>query len=332
MFLLRGALRAATLLYLAGLLLLLGALQWYGERNALLSVLLYAPTSLFLLPMALLLPACLIFGLWWLSMMQIASAAAVLFLFMTCGHGPSKAAAKTGDLTVVTHNVGEGNRAEFVAFLNATRPDVVLLQDALGTGPAFARVHPEWHMAAQAQFICLSRFPIGESHLLPATNWSGPPVAARFEIPFHGQKMAFYSIHLPTPRKELNHLATAHLRSAVEDYQARLLQRTALGREVAAVVAADSAPTVVCGDLNFPDHGVTYHRFSSILTDSFAKVGTGWGFTFPANSRNFFIRGPWLRLDYIFAGRGWQPVTCEPEPGFLSQHRAVAARLALATK
>jgi endonuclease/exonuclease/phosphatase (EEP) superfamily protein YafD len=182
---------------------------------------------------------------------------------------------------------------------------------------------------AQSQFICLSRLPITGSHLLPVSNWSGPPVAARFEILFHGQKMAFYSVHLPTPRKELNHLASPHLRAAFLGYDEHRLQRLEIGREISTRIAAETAPTIVCGDLNFPDHGATYHRFTSFLTDSFAKVGHGWGFTFPAYSHNLLTRGPWLRLDYIFAGRGWQPVTCDPEPGRLSQHRAVAAHLAM---
>jgi endonuclease/exonuclease/phosphatase (EEP) superfamily protein YafD len=331
MFLLRGVLRGAALLYLFGLLFLLAALHWYGERSVALSILLYTPATLLLLPMVALVPICFLFGLRWMSLAQIAAAAGALFLYMTYGHGPASPV-KPGDLTVVTNNIGEGNRPELLAFLNSAHPDVVLLQDALNRGPEFARAHPEWHVVSQNQFICLSRLPIVDSHLLPTTNWSGPPVAARFEILFHGQKMGFYSVHLPTPRKELVHFASFRLRSAYLEYHAHLQQRISLGREVAAAIAADPAPTVVCGDLNFPDHGFTYHRFASFLTDSFAKVGHGWGFTFPGYSHNLFTRGPWLRLDYVFAGRGWEPVTCDPEPGHLSQHRAVVARLALVTK
>jgi endonuclease/exonuclease/phosphatase (EEP) superfamily protein YafD len=77
-----------------------------------------------------------------------------------------------------------------------------------------------------------------------------------------------------------------------------------------------------------PDHGGMYRLFASKFVDAFAASGNGWGFTFPGakESRIGALLGPWLRLDYLFAGHGWKPVECRTADDALSQHRAVLAR------
>ena len=92
------------------------------------------------------------------------------------------------------------------------------------------------------------------------------------------------------------------------------------------MLSRETLPFIVCGDFNTPDHGIIYHTVSRGLTDAHLHAGRGWGLTFPGATRNpLSLHGPWLRLDYAFAGRGWQPVYCSPEPGRRSQHCAVAA-------
>ena len=77
-----------------------------------------------------------------------------------------------------------------------------------------------------------------------------------------------------------------------------------------------------------PDHGFIYHQFAGRMTDCFPAAGRGWGMTFPGGVRNpLGYLTPWLRIDFVFAGKGWTPVFCEAEPGRRSQHRAVLAML-----
>ena len=64
------------------------------------------------------------------------------------------------------------------------------------------------------------------------------------------------------------------------------------------------------------------------FTDAHAHAGRGWGFTFPGARDGKLARslGPWLRLDYLFAGPNWKAVECRVASDPTSQHRAVLAR------
>lgn len=321
-----------TQLYFVLLMLLLVALERWGERNALLSVLLFAPPWLFLLPSAVLAPIALIVRprlcLW-----HAAAVVLVLFGYMTF-RGGSRVARTDEALSIVTHNVGQGNRQQFADFIRAENPDVILLQDARNRGTGYASAFPEHYVAGRGEFLLVSRHLIQQAALLEKPKWRGRAVAARYEIIVRGQRLAVYNVHMPTPRRQLSRVLTGR---AVTDffaeddapgsYQEWIAARIELARELAEAFAAERLPFIVGGDFNMPDHGHIYHLFASRMTDAFASAGRGWGLTFPGESRNpVALFGPWLRLDYLFAGRGWTPVSCDTEPGRKSQHLAVIAR------
>jgi endonuclease/exonuclease/phosphatase (EEP) superfamily protein YafD len=89
---------------------------------------------------------------------------------------------------------------------------------------------------------------------------------------------------------------------------------------------AEKLPYIVCGDFNTPDNGYIHRILAERMIDAHATAGNGWGLTFPGGTGGRAARhGPWLRIDYAYAGRGWKPVYCETDPGRRSQHRAVAA-------
>ena len=117
-------------------------------------------------------------------------------------------------------------------------------------------------------------------------------------------------------------------RSRKSSYREWIDARIELARGLARVLATEKKPFLACGDFNMPDHGYIYHLFAGEMTDAFAHAGRGLGADlFRARRSNpaaFF--GPWLRLDFAFAGRGWKPVFCMPEPGRKSQHCAVVAQ------
>jgi vancomycin resistance protein VanJ len=80
-----------------------------------------------------------------------------------------------------------------------------------------------------------------------------------------------------------------------------------------------------------PSRGHIHGLFASHLTDAFAACGRGYGLTFPGYTSNpLTLFGPWLRIDYLFAGRGFKPIYCNTERERKSQHRAVAARFEMA--
>ncbi len=333
---LRRVLGWLTLSYVAALLVGMIALEWWGERLWVLSVLLYAPPQVLLLPLLGLTPLCLLFRprlcLW-----HLACVLAVAFGYMTFGWSGSGRRDESM-ISAITFNYGESNRPQFAEFLAREKPDFLLLQDARNRGPEFAAKLPGSFVSGQGEFIFASRYPIKNATLLSQPTWRGIPVAARFEVLMKEKPLVFYSVHLPTPRRELGRflggrriLGDLMGRKTREpgfgNYREWLEQRIELARGLDKVFREETLPFIVAGDFNTPDHGYIYHLFADEMTDAFEAAGRGWGLTFPGTTRNPVAGfGPWLRLDYFFSGRGWRPVECRSEPGNKSQHKAVLAR------
>ncbi|MEQ1859858.1 MAG: endonuclease/exonuclease/phosphatase family protein [Chthoniobacteraceae bacterium] len=242
-------------------------------------------------------------------------------------------------VSLVTHNAGQGSRGQFYDFVAAENPDIIALQDARGRAAELGRKYPTHRVITRGEFCLASRFPVLHSDSVEQAKWFNRPVAARFELLCHDRPLIIYTVHLPTPRRELSRFLSGRAIVDVfadEDaarrslsYDAWTRARLKLANDLAGVFARESLPFIVCGDFNTPDHGVIYHTIARGLTDAHLSAGRGWGFTFPGSTRNpLTLGGPWLRLDYAFAGRGWTPVYCAPEPGRRSQHCAVVARFA----
>lgn len=329
----------ATWLYAAGLALLLGAMEWIGERNWLVATCLYVPAQAWLLPLLVLAPVSLAFQrrlLWW----HLGCCVFVLFIYMDPEwswrpppRGPS--------LVLMTNNIGQNNRQSITEFLREQNPDIVLLQEARARGSRYQRSFPEYQMAEQAEFVMLSKFPIMSSQVVELPGQQRFPVAARFEIEWQGRRVAVYSVHLPTPRRELFRLRGAGLLIALagigqeqtapgrfrREIAEAWANRIELARALLERLKNEPLPFLVAGDFNMPNHGFLYRMFSRELVDAFEKRGRGYGFTFPGYSLNPLTGfGPWLRIDYCFAGHGFTVTDCRTESGRRSQHRAVAAR------
>ena len=252
----------------------------------------------------------------------------------------SKTVAKgEGQLTAVTFNVGQSNRPQFEAFLEAEKPEVILLQDTTKTyATLLAKKMPGTVVAAEGEFAMVSRFPVRDARILAEPTWAGRPVGMRFEVLVNDRPLVFYSIHMPTPRNELSRfigfrgilrdfVGRPHREPGFGNYREWMAKRVELAKTVRKILAEEKSPCIVGGDFNMPDHGLIYHLFASELSDAFKDAGCGWGLTFPGSTRNPLAGfGPWLRLDYFFTGRGWRAVECRPEAGTKSQHKAVMAR------
>jgi len=327
----------ATFSYVGLLIVILIALEWWGERSWLFSVFLYAPPQLLLSPLIALTPLCLLFR-WRLVLWHLAAVAVLFFGYMTF-RWTLRPSPNPSAITVVTFNAGESNRAQFHDFIAQEKPDIIFLQDARSRGLELAAKHPEKFAAHLGRFSFISRFPLQKMTYVEGAKWQGEPIAARCETTVAGRTVALYSVHLPTPRQQLSRFLGGRRilgdlvgRKSREPgfgaYREWLAARIELARNLAGVFAQEPLPVIVGGDFNTPDHGYIYRLFSSQMTDAFAHAGRGWGLTFPGSTRNpVTLFGPWLRLDYFFVGRGWKVIECRPEPGGKSQHKAVLARI-----
>lgn len=322
--------------YTAGLILFLAGLEWYGERNWLLSVCLYLPIQVWLLPLLILLPAAAICR----PKLCVIHFACILLVGIGFGKyrfSPSLVAESDQSLKVVTNNIGQSNHQSMQPFLDAEKPDLIALQDAANRAHLYSREYPDRFVEARGEFVLISKYPVLTGDIVHEALWRGGPVAARFELSFKRKPLVVYNVHMPTPRPDFVKLARLGFlkellgrnrrKSDGMSYAESMLARVELARHLAAVLRQETKPFIVVGDFNMPNHGCVYHIFSGTVVDAFSKVGAGYGFSFPGvSSHSATLFGPWLRLDYLFSGNGWQPIYCRVEPKRPSQHRAVAAR------
>jgi vancomycin resistance protein VanJ len=326
-----------SLAYAALLVPGLLALEWLAEYWLPLWGVLFAPPVILLMPLGLLTPLALLRRRWRALAIQAACVLAVYGGFVRYRWGASAAPAEHA-FTVITHNIGQGDRLAFDEFFPQAAPDAIILQDAAGRSDYSAR-YPSLRMKAVDQFVLLTPHLIDAAAPVPEATWRGRTVAVRFVVREGDKQIALYSVHLPTPRRTLKGFFSARVAmemvgagSAPTDdypsYRTWLDARLSLATRLAEVFRKEPLPYLVGGDFNTPDHGVVYHTFASELTDAHVAVGGGAGFTFPGtrDGRAAALFGPWLRLDYWFAGKGWKPLECRVASDARSQHRAVLAR------
>lgn len=339
----RWALTFASVTYLAALIAGLLLVQWIGERYWLFSLLLLLPPLGWLLPLAALSPGCLIVRPR-LCLLHLLAAAYVLFVFMPF-HWSLSARPEGEVLTILSNNAGDRRTRTLFPLVEEVLPDIILLQDASASqGGALARIQggPLMQVVQHEHFVLVSRFPIVRSGLIEDVSYRGTPLAAWFEIDFHGKTIVIYNVHLPTPRHDLERLrgqgflaelprrGGIYSESVRRGYRESLRERVQAAEDLAEFLAGETRPLLAAGDFNAVAQGYVRRLFTAQLTDAFADRGKGYGFTLPGVSRNplsFF--GPWLRLDYIFAGAGFKTLECHVEGRQPAQHRAVVARFEL---
>lgn len=333
-------LAVVTILYAIGVGIYVGLVEYDAEDHHLTSVMMYLPQWYVLLPLIVLTPLCLL--VWArLVVIQILMAAGVLFFFMDyVWSGPKAPAGPT--VSVITNNIGQNHGKSILPFVKKHEADIVVLQDAVAKGEeyykmfleAFGDVH---YVKNEHQFLILSRYPIVNSGLLDMKDERGDPIAAWYEIDIHGHHIYLFSIHLPTPRDQINAVRgfallgtitarlgkEGHATSVYKHAHEFFANQLALGEKMVGFTKEADKPFIVCGDFNVPTHGKTYHLFKKNWVEAFAAAGKGYGYTFPGDAKF----PPWLRLDNIYCSReGLIPVAAEAEGGRSSQHRSMFAR------
>lgn len=150
----------------------------------------------------------------------------------------------------------------------------------------------------------------------------------RAVLRWQGREVAVYNVHLasysrarPWRRPETMGSVGAWRRffhQVRRDLEVRSAEVAAL-REV---LARETRPYVVVGDLNSVPGQRVYNALASEHADAYAKARWTPGFTFHA-------RLPFVRIDYVFASPHWEVVDADVLPGIASDHRAVVASLRL---
>lgn len=321
--------------YLVLMVSVLVLVHWRGESNWFFSAMLFLPAAFWLAPLLILLPAlfvarprlCVIPLVGWLF---------VSFVYLDFCWSFAGEREEPG-LTVLTNNIGERELRTLEPFLKKENPDVIGLQEIwAGGGRDLRKEFPDRFFSIVGECALISRYPILNA------RWVYP-AAARFEIEFQKQRVAIYQVHLPSPRAEFGKLRGRGLiremfggggfysKKARDSYSSFVQRKAKMSRELITALEKEPLPFLIVGDFNMPSNGKIAGLFRSQLADAFKQKGRGHGNTFPGFSDNRFAEfiGPWLRLDYLFAGKDWETLMCRVEPRVPAQHLAVVARFKL---
>ncbi|MEV0095881.1 endonuclease/exonuclease/phosphatase family protein [Streptomyces sp. NPDC050738] len=216
-----------------------------------------------------------------------------------------------GDLTVVSHNVSEGNSdpGRTARALAASGADVLALEELPSEhrAPYERELDPVYPYSAELGGIGLwSKRPLKGVEPVDIMPWTR---AVRATVVTAKGPVALYAAHLASVRVVLDSGFTT-------------ANRNEAARKLAEAVRAEPLPrVVVAGDLNGSVDDSALEPLTGQLRSAQAEAGAGFGFTWPAAF-------PTVRIDNILV-RGVTPVSSWTLPATGSDHLPVAASLRL---
>lgn len=230
------------------------------------------------------------------------------------------------DLRVVTFNtfVGAPDESHVLDLVERTEPDVLLLQEVFAPreealvaslGETFPH-HQIDRSPGVGAVVVFSRYPISEvTPVVDASERSRGTSVVRLDV--DGQPLQVSSVHLISPCPGCGPSVLERLE--LEDD----VRRAEIGALLE--VLDPEVPAVVGGDLNSSDRSTAYRRLVDAgFTDPQRDVGSGMGFTWPADGR---VLPPVVRIDWILA-RGLTPVSAFVADAPAGDHRPVVVDVA----
>jgi endonuclease/exonuclease/phosphatase (EEP) superfamily protein YafD len=318
------------------------ALRFIGEKWWGTGVALYVPRIGFAAPLPLIAVLLVALRLYRLLWTQVVAALIILFPLMGFAvPGRARATRDTPTIRVLSYNINSsrGGVDQVVEEIDRYSPDVAILEEISSRERLESSLTSRYAAVfGSGQFLVATRFPIVSTHDPEKVSYHGRSRSPRFiqmviETPLG--RIAFYAIHPISPREGLQALrGGAGMRRELlsgrllagasadlfrNDAELRALQV----QEIAEAAAREAGPVVIAGDTNLPDLSYILNRHMSAYQDGFAKVGSGFGYTFPTDNG----RKPWMRIDRIFANDELNFVKFEVGHSLASDHLCVVADL-----
>ena len=325
----RRLVAAATILYVLGLLALLGVVYGPGEDLWPVTLFLFGPRWVVALPLLVLGPVCLRYDRRLLALLLLATLglARPLFGFNVPGGSPGRSAGRADGetLRLVSWNVGAVRREDDLQrLLEAVEPDIVVLQECDGED-----ILPsgDWHRHDQRDMCLLSRVPIldvtsRDRRDMWRRRGSGRIVRYTLDTPLGHLDLTH--LHLETPREGLE----AILRSGpggIDRLKAKNEQRDYEARTARAWADEGTAPlTVVAGDFNTPVESDIFRQHWRGFQDCHAEAGWGFGFT-------KWTRRIGVRIDHALVGPGLLCLEARTVSGMDGDHSPVVVLIGART-
>ncbi|HEV3193551.1 MAG TPA: endonuclease/exonuclease/phosphatase family protein [Polyangiaceae bacterium] len=339
---LRWTCAALAVLYPVCLLGTALALRLVGERWWVTGTALYLPRAAFAAPLPLIALSLAALRLYRLLWTQLVSALVVLFPLMGFAlPGRAQRPRDAPTLRVLSYNINSsrGGVDQVVEEIDRYSPDVAILEEIGSRDRIESALASRYSTVfASGQFLVGARFPIVSSHdpeRVLLNGQSRGPRFVQFVIETPLGRIAIYAVHPISPREGLQSLRGARgLRREIlsgrlftgadaDHFRRDSALRALQVQEFAEAAAQEPGPAVIAGDTNLPGLSYVLSRYLSAFQDGFARVGSGFGYTFPTDNG----RQPWMRIDRIFANDELSFVHFEVGRSLASDHLCVIADL-----
>jgi len=298
------------------------------------TALLFVGRWIFLVPLALLVPAAALFSRRNFVPLTVAALVVLGPVMGTRTGWHRLLATRAGTaFRVVSFNAAGGVQlvGDMQRLLDELAPDVLAIQEC---GSALAASLSEvkgWEHHEAVGLCFLSRYPIRQASvmdrsMLEAVNRDsdigGSGAVVRYLIETPGGPVQVTNLHLETPRKGLEQLGALDIGTLRQNTDLRDIESDLARRWVDTGVGGEPVPFVVAGDFNTPVESRIFQRYWGNLTDAFSRAGVGLGMT----KYNGWIR---VRIDHVLLGPGWQVRRAFVGDDFNSDHRPAIADLTL---
>ncbi len=332
--------------YPLGLLAAWLLLRFSGEGWWVPLVGLYAPPVGFLFPAPIALAVTWRWGTRRWFVLQLSAVLLALFgllgLNLGLGHD-GRAAQDPRAIRLVSYNIDLGARGvpAIAAQVMKLQPNLVLLQEAHdGLAVELRQAFAGWHIDQRDQFFIASRFPILDVRQPAPLHYQVGEGGGRREGEGGARFVAYtidtdlgpidvFSVHTTSPREGLEDMRGAGflhelrhghvlLGRGADTLTFNAYRRRRQVEAVAAAARASTHPVIVAGDFNLPALSRIAHDNLGDLDDAFARVGRGFGYTYPTKL-------PFLRIDRIFTSHSLRAVDFRVGDTLASDHLCVSA-------
>jgi vancomycin resistance protein VanJ len=318
--------------YLAAVCAIAIVMWTLGDRTIIGTVLLFMGRWVFLLPLALLVPAALYLHRF-LLLPLLGAALVVAGPIMGGRTGwrrllPQPAGAH---VRVMSFNTDAADLAAQLLpdLLSRWQPDIVAFQECGELLTAAVRLSAGWHHHESKDLCLLSRYPIRSAQVMDrsvldrvkqseAREFGGAGYVVRFVLDGPRGPIRVGNLHLETPRKGLEGLMEGDLRRLRLNTEVREIESD-LAR---GWVSEGTGPLIVLGDFNTPVESRIFQDHWSDLADAFSTAGTGLGMT----KYNGWIRA---RIDHVLTSGEWHVDRAIVGPDARSDHRPLIVDLTL---
>ena len=306
--------------YLALALLTAAALPTLGDRWWPVTVFLFGPRWVLLLPLIALVPIALRWQPRALAPLAL-GALVVLGPVMGWHLGWRGLIGGRRDLRVVSYNVANGSRIELGPALERWDADVVALQECGGGLAnhvrAMASSAPGWHTHVFHDLCLITRYPIVAADTFTGFRYGGGwgGLVARYRLQAGDRPLTVVNLHFDTPRRGLERVRAG---GGVGELTTNLRLRSDAMRHARDWLGPMPGPVVVAGDFNTPSESAIFRKHWGDFEDAFEEAGRGYGGT-------RVLRRYRVRIDHLLSTGGIAPTRAEVGIDLGSDHLPLIA-------